>query len=122
VIRGTLVSESLRVGAEISGVAGMTLVGVRRVQVASASPDQPSRWTLIDFKAPDVRAGVLAEACAAALDQPGWYVDFHTATEQYVVFSGRVFRYPRGDASGRAEAQAYALGLGVPAAQIDWPE
>ena len=121
-IRGTLVSESLRVGAEISGIAGVTLVGVRRVQVASASPDQPSRWTLIDFEAPDVRAGALAEACSATLDQPGWYVDFHTAAEQYVVFSGRVFRYPRGDASGRAEAEAYALGHGVPAAQIDWPE
>ena len=121
-IRGTLVSESLRVGAEISGIAGVTLIGVRRVEVASASPNQPPRWTLIDFEAPDDRAGALAGACAAALDQPGWYVDFHTAAEQYVVFSGRVFRYPRGDASGRAAAQAYALELGVPAAQIDWPE
>jgi hypothetical protein len=100
----------------------MTLVGVRRVQVGSASPNQPSRWTLIDFEAPEVRAGALAEACAAALDQPGWYVDFHTAAEQYVVFSGRVFRYPRGDASSRAEAEVYALGRGVPPAQIDWSE
>jgi hypothetical protein len=100
----------------------MRLVGVRRVQVPSASPDQPAHWTLIDFEAPNIRAGALAEACAATLDQPGWYVDFHTATQQYVVFSGRIFRYPRGDASGRAEAETYALGLGVPAAQVDWPE
>jgi hypothetical protein len=56
VIRGTIVSGSLRVGTEISGIPGLTLLGLRR------------------------------------------------------------------DASGRAEAQAHALGLGVPAAQIDWPE
>lgn len=121
-IRGTIVSESLRVGAEISGIPGLTLLGLRRVAVASASADQPSRWTLIDFEAPDERAGALAEAFAAALDRPGWYVDFHTATDKYVVFDGRVCKYARGDAPGRAEAQAHALELGVPAAQIDWPE
>lgn len=121
-ITGTIVSESLRVGSAISGIPDVTLLGLRRVAVASAPPDQPSRRTLIDFEAPDERAGALAEAFAAALDRPGWYVDFHTATDKYVVLDGRVFEYPRGDASGRAEAQAQALELGVPAAQIDWPE
>jgi len=122
VATGTIVSESLRVGAVISGIPDVTLLGLRRVAVASASPDQPSRWTLIDFEAPDERADALAEAFAAALDRPGWYVDMSTASDKYVVFEGRVFRYARGDASGRAEAQAHALALGVPAAQIDWPE
>jgi Lon protease-like protein len=122
VISGTLVSESLKVGAEISGVAGITLIGMRRIAIANASPNQPLRWTMIDFEAPDDQADALAAAFTEALDQPGWYVDFHTATDQYVVFSGRIFKYARGDAPGRAEAQAYALKLGVPEAQIDWPE
>jgi Lon protease-like protein len=122
VVRGTLVSESVRAGAEISGVAEVTLVGVRRVEIANASPDQPLRWTLIDFEAPDSQADALAVAFAGALDRPGWYVDFLTATDKYVVFSGRIFRYRRGDVSGRTQAQAYALELGVPPAQIDWPE
>jgi hypothetical protein len=100
----------------------VTLVGVRRVEIANASPDQPLRWTLIDFEAPDSRAEALADAFAGALDRPGWYVDFVTTTDRYVVFSGRIFRYRRGDASGRTQAQAYALELGVPPAQIDWPE
>lgn len=121
-IKGTLVSESVRAGADISGVAEVTLVGVRRVEIANASPDQPLRWTLIDFEAPDSRAEALADAFAGALDRPGWYVDFVTTTDRYVVFSGRIFRYRRGDASGRTQAQAYALELGVPPAQIDWPE
>jgi Lon protease-like protein len=122
VVRGTLVSESVRAGAEISGVAEVTLVGVRRVEIANASPDQPLRWTLIDFETPDSQADALAVAFAGALDRPGWYVDFLTATDKYVVFSKRIFRYRRGDVSGRTQAQAYALELGVPPAQIDWPE
>ena len=121
-VKGTLVSESVRAGADISGVAEVTLVGVRRVEIADASPDQPLRWTLIDFEAPDSQAEALADAFAGALDRPGWYVDFVTTTDKYVVFSGRIFRYRRGDASGRTQAQAYALELGVPPAQIDWPE
>ena len=121
-VKGTLVSESVRAGADISGVAEVTLVGVRRVEIANASPDQPLRWTLIDFEAPDSRAEALADAFAGALDRPGWYVDFVTTTDKYVVFSGRIFRYRRGDVSGRTQAQAYALELGVPPAQIDWPE
>ncbi|HEY5486636.1 MAG TPA: hypothetical protein VIK06_03215 [Candidatus Limnocylindrales bacterium] len=121
-IKGTLVSESLRVGAEIAGIVDLTLLRIKRIAVTNASPDQPTRWTLIDFEAPDAAADALATAFAAALDRPGWYVDFQTITDKYVVFAGRVFRYARGDASGRAEAQAYALELGVPAAQIDWPE
>jgi len=37
-----------------------------------------------------------------------------------VVFAGQVFRYPRGDAAGRASAQAYGRQAGVPEAQLDW--
>ena len=55
------------------------------------------------------------------MDEPGWYVDFHTAAETFVVFAGRIFRYATGDADGRAEAEAHARARGVPDAQIDWP-
>jgi hypothetical protein len=38
-----------------------------------------------------------------------------------VVYAGQVFRYPRGDAAGRAEAVAYGRARGVPEDQLDWP-
>jgi hypothetical protein len=38
-----------------------------------------------------------------------------------VVFREAVFRYAKGDADGRAEAEAHARAHGVPDAQIDWP-
>jgi hypothetical protein len=33
-----------------------------------------------------------------------------------------VFRYTRGDRSARAEVEAHARSVGVPEAQVDWPE
>ena len=38
------------------------------------------------------------------------------------MFADHVFRYPRGAAEGRAQAASYARTIGVPEAQIDWPE
>jgi len=37
------------------------------------------------------------------------------------VFSGRIFRYPRGDATGRAEAQEHGRLLDIPEPQVDRP-
>ena len=81
----------------------------------------PPRWTLLFFEVADDAAPALADALAAILDEPGWYVDFHTADESFVVFREAVFRYAKGDADGRADAEAHARAHGVPDAQIDWP-
>jgi len=34
--------------------------------------------------------------------------------ETFVVYAGRVFRYPSGDKAGRAEAEDYGRSVGVP--------
>ena len=52
---------------------------------------------------------------------PGWYVNFQSPAESFIVFPGRIFRYPRGDAAGRAGAQAYGRRLAIPGPQLDWP-
>lgn len=38
------------------------------------------------------------------------------------LFPGKVFRYPRGDQAGRAEAQAHGRSVGVPEPQLDWTD
>ena len=43
----------------------------------------------------------VARAFAGALDEPGWYVNFQSAAQAFVVFPGKIFRYPRGDQAGR---------------------
>jgi hypothetical protein len=52
----------------------------------------------------------------------GWYCEFRSADEVFVVFAGQILRYPRGEAAGRAGAIEYGRSTGVPEAQLDWPE
>ena len=121
-LSGVLISESLRVGGELSGVP-LQLTAIERIAVGDATADQPRHWTLLHFRAPEDTAGQLAEALTNCLAPTGgWYVDFSTTTETYVVFAGRVFRYARGDAAARAEVQAYARSVGVPESQLDWKD
>jgi hypothetical protein len=86
------------------------------------TPDQPSVWTLFHFEADEARAENLGKTLAGALDEPGWYADFFSSTETFIVFPGRVFRYARGDAVGRAAAAEHGRSLNIPEAQLDWPE
>jgi hypothetical protein len=121
-ITGTLIAESLRVGAELGGVP-LVVTKISRAAAGDVAVGQPELWTFIEFEAGEAGGGALAAAFSEVLDQPGgWYVDFRTPAETFVVFAGRIFRYPRGDASGRAEAAAYGRAVGVPEDQLDWPK
>lgn len=117
---GTLIAESLRDGTVLAGVP-LVVRTITRHRPAGTSPEQPARWTNIDFEVDDADVERLADTLAAALDRPGWYVDCRSATETFVIFPGKVFRYPRGDATGHAEATAYGRTLEVPEHQLDWP-
>jgi hypothetical protein len=120
--KGTLIGESPRVGESLEGV-GLRVAKVFRVKAGDEQPDQPLIWTFIEFEVPDSDAEKLASALRDVLDpQFGWYCDFRSVDNAFVVFSGRVFRYRRGDEAGRAEAEGYARSVGVPVTQIDWPE
>ena len=122
---GTLIAESLRTGATLVEVP-LVVRTVERLETASLSDEQraaglPAVWTLLHFEVSDDDAERLAAELAAALGDAGWYVDFHTAQESFVVFADRVWRYRTGDAAARAEVEDYARAAGVPEAQIDWP-
>ena len=118
---GTLLAESLRMEAVLEGVP----LQVRRIWRSDAgdpSAGQPLTWTFIDFEVPRASATRLAELLSAALEHGPWYCDFRDDEEIIVVFTGRVFRYARGDRHAREEVEAHARSEGVPAPQIDWPE
>lgn len=118
---GVLIGESLRPGAELA--EPLRVVRVRRIDVPDEGAGQPDRWTLLDFEVPDGRAAPLAEALAGVLlADGGWYANLNSAETAHVVFAGRAFAYPRGDAAGRAEAAEYGRSVGVPEAQLDWED
>lgn len=118
---GAIIAESLRVGSSLEEVP-LLVREVTRFEVAGATVDQPAVWTILEFEVEDRYAEPLAENLQAVLERPGWYADFHDEREVFVVFPGRVFRYPRGDEHGRAEARAHGRELGIPEPQLDWTD
>ena len=121
VLHGRLLAESLRVGADLT-VPDVRVVRLFREDVSgTVAPTQPPVWTFFDFEAPDERAEELAAALAAALlPDGGWYADFQTEVEHFVIFANRVFAYAKGDTVGRDAAAAYGRSVGVPDQQLDW--
>jgi hypothetical protein len=120
-LKGGLIGESLRSGLNLDDVP-LTVHRIERIAAPHPVGGQPGVWTLVTFTADEKCADVIAERFSAALDGPGWYIDFHTETEVFVVFPNRVFRYARGDWAGRSAAADYARAGGVPDAQLDWDE
>jgi hypothetical protein len=122
-LSGTLLAESIRVGAVLS-VDGLGVTKIFRQDVPDEPPGMPATWTFIEFEAEDDRADELAAKLAEVLiAEGGWYANFSVGDEQVVVvFAGKVFRYRKGDEAGRAEATRYGLSVGCPADQLDWTE
>ena len=118
---GTLIAESLRIGAQIEGIS-FAATKIDRARVGDTSAGQPLVWTLMEFEIADQDAARLASLLESALQREGgWYCDFRTDDDTFVVFADRTFRYRRGDQAGRAAAAEHARSVGVPEAQLDWP-
>ena len=119
---GGLLAESLADDAVIDGVS-LTVTKVFRAAVGDTTAGQPRDWTFIEFSVPASSVDSFAESLSRALRaEGGWYCDFHSDSEVIVVFHGRVFRYSKGDRTRRVEVEGYARAVGVPEAQLDWPE
>src|SRR5712691_12950046 len=80
---------------------------------------QPGIWFALDFEVGDARAEDPAHTFARALDRPGWYMNFQSPAESFIADPEEIFRYPRGDQAGRAEAQAHGHQLGIPGPHLD---
>jgi hypothetical protein len=118
---GTLIAESLRVGTEIEGLV-LTVRRVARSALRGVADGQPHVWTFIEFEVDAEKVDHLVLSLEGALSRDGgWYCDLRSDTETFVVFAGRAFRYPRGDAAGRAAAVEHGRTVGVPETQLDWP-
>jgi hypothetical protein len=116
---GAVILESLRVGTSLDHIP-LVVQKLRRFQVEGTASHQPSVWSMLEFEVDDQHSLALAEALADVLDEPGWYADFHDDREVFVIFPGRIFRYPRGDKATHSEAQAYGREAGIPESQLDW--
>jgi hypothetical protein len=118
VFKGLLLLESLK------DEGTLDLVRVTKTEVwdvENAVGWQPKQWTAVSFEGESDRADEVAGAMSQTM-KPAWYANFSTGTHVYVVFEGRVFKYVKRDARARAEAESYAISVGIPESQIDWGE
>ena len=115
-ITGTIIAESLRPG---SGLAGIPLAvrEIRRYPVHDVPDYQPVVWTAIEFEAADSAAEPLASSLAAILAEPGWYVNYSSASETFIVYHDKIFRHPR-ERAGRPRG---GRGLRPPARRTGRP-
>lgn len=121
-VSGYVLVEGMRPDARLEGLP-LTLMKIERYPVGNATPDQPSVWTTVVFEFPEESSDRVASGLAAVLNEHGgWYSHFNVNGETFVIFAGRIFRYPSGDKPGRAEAAAYGRTVGVPESQLDWDE
>ena len=117
-----IIGESLRLDAPLRGVK-LVVSGITRFPAPDEPAAGPPWWTFIEFEAEQADGDRLAALLADTLDDAlPWYASFQSATEMYVVFARRVFRYPLGVAERREEVEAYARSLGVPESQLDWEQ
>lgn len=118
-LKGLILKESL----ENTGV--LDLVRITRTetwQVTNAASSQPVVWTALSFEAEQARAEAVAAQLSRALKPQGWYVNASTAKHVYVIFPGRVFKYPKGNKAQREAAKQYGRSLAIPESQLDWSE
>ena len=121
-VSGTLIAESLRVGATLED-GSLRVEKIVRVDCGDVAAGQPLTWTFLEFQMDVEDVELWTQKLSAALDdRAGWYCDFRSPEETFVVFAGNVFRYSRGDSAGRTRAAEHARSVGVPESQIDWPQ
>jgi len=89
-----IIGESLRLDPPLRGVK-LVVSGITRFPAPDEPAAGPPWWTFIEFEAEQADGDRLAALLADTLDDAlPWYASFQSATEMYVVFARRVFRYP----------------------------
>ncbi|OGC89069.1 hypothetical protein A3D70_01605 [Candidatus Adlerbacteria bacterium RIFCSPHIGHO2_02_FULL_54_18] len=114
---GTLIKESLD---KEDLWDSLPLTDFETEMLKEHAPDQPSVWHLAQLNIEDVDIKKISKELSKSLKQGTWYVDFSDRATVYIVFAGKIFKYPKGDLEKRKEAQAYGRSLGIPERQLNW--
>ena len=105
-ISGALIVESLKVGASLEGIP-LHVDKIFRADCGDESAGQPRTWTFVEFRVDLQHVDKWTELLPRLTRLECWLVLRLPlrGDETFVVFGGKVFRYPRGDPAGRAEAE-----------------
>ncbi len=117
-LTGLLIAESLK---NQSILSSLKISKTETWDVENTEKGQPERWTALTFEADEEEAEELAKSLSLVI-RPEWYANFSTTTHVFLILENRVFCYVKGDKAARAEAESYAVSVGIPISQVDWSE
>ncbi len=117
-LSGLLLKESL---ADESVLNVVRITKTETWQIENPADFQPDTWTAISFQGEATRADETAGKLSIAM-KPRWYANLSTAEYVYVIFSGKVFKYRRGDVETRNEAIRHGQKERIPDRQLTWGE
>lgn len=115
--KGTIIKESL---SKEMLWDSLPLSDFETEALREHAPDQPSVWHLAQLNIEDGDVEKTSQELSESLKQGTWYVDFSDGATVYIVFLGKVFKYPKGNLEKKKEAQAYGRAIGIPERQLNW--
>jgi hypothetical protein len=116
--KGLVLRESLK-DQRLLKLAQLT--GTEEWRPDNRVPFQPEVWTALYLEGVDTEVDEFARRLSIAIKRK-WYANLDCGDFVYVVYSGRIFKYRRGDRDSRAAAQEYGRAVGIPESQLDWGE
>lgn len=91
-------------------------------KVKDASRELKTRWTVISFEVDSPSGEAVAEIFTRFLKKHDWFVFLHNDDWSHVIFADKSFKYPKGEAKGRANAVEYARSIKIPELLLSWRE
>ncbi len=117
--KGVLLRESL---ADESVLDLFEITKTEIWDVKNATENQPKVWHALFYEGDTEKTEEIAEKLSKALKQSEWYINFTADNQVYVVFSQKVFVYPKGDQTKREEIKKYGRSIHFAETQLDWDE
>lgn len=119
IFTGLIIAESLA----DTGLLSDTRITITRQEtwdIGDRAADwQPTTWTAIYIEGDDNVLPVVAKLVSQSIKEC-WYANLSDDNTEYVVFKGKIFKYPKGDTATKRKAQDYAIAHGVPEHQVGW--
>ena len=82
-VKSYILVEGIRVGARLEGLS-LRLLKIERYDMGTATPEQPSVWTTVEFEFEEGDAQRVAAALSEIISEKGgWYTNFTLHDETF---------------------------------------
>lgn len=118
--KGVIIEESL---GDLSVLKDVKILSTR-VSEVSEKHKTPwlTKWTLHTIEVERGEVEKVAQRISESFDpeHPDWYADFNNGEQEYIIFSGKIFRINMCLQAEYDKAREYGVSIGIPEYQVDF--